>query len=349
MILPSNACPLTQPNNHASSYIIDWESPLLLNGKWEVALTDYSLNNSPQFINTKIDYTTLNNKSDFIKLKIINDKSIETHHWENDSMNFHEHLKFEIMKNGKIKISSTYFGRISIGFESLEIATKLGFSKLSNNITENAQAYSLHPNEVIAANVFEKGYSKNTMISITYLDDIEKSFTIKFERYSMKCSFEETEQYFEKHCPNLFEEFKIDQNGILKFILKPEVKKIIIEDNLKILLGLQIRKMDIVSRHSATGISKVLIRNPINQLYIYSSLVDPILVGGVKVPLLRLIWLESNFDENHSETVDVPMYLHTSRSSINNIEFQIRDDSGQLIKFPFGSKTSLTLHFREIT
>ena len=43
IILPSNSCPLTQPNNNASRFIIDWENPMQLDGKWEAALTEFAL------------------------------------------------------------------------------------------------------------------------------------------------------------------------------------------------------------------------------------------------------------------------------------------------------------------
>ena len=58
-ILPSNACPTTQPNNTASHFIIDLDSPLLLEGQWEVGLTEYSLNSFPISISFFITYYKL--------------------------------------------------------------------------------------------------------------------------------------------------------------------------------------------------------------------------------------------------------------------------------------------------
>ena len=46
-VLPSNSCPLTQPNNTAASYRVDFESHVELSGQWEVALTEVSFNYSP--------------------------------------------------------------------------------------------------------------------------------------------------------------------------------------------------------------------------------------------------------------------------------------------------------------
>ena len=44
MVLPSNGCPMTQPDNQACSYITDWESEIFFPGKWRVALTEFSFN-----------------------------------------------------------------------------------------------------------------------------------------------------------------------------------------------------------------------------------------------------------------------------------------------------------------
>ena len=43
-IIPSNACPLTQPDNDASNYIIDFENSITVDGNWEVALVQYTFN-----------------------------------------------------------------------------------------------------------------------------------------------------------------------------------------------------------------------------------------------------------------------------------------------------------------
>ena len=83
--------------------------------------------------------------------------------------------------------------------------------------------------------------------------------------------------------------------------------------------------------------------------YIYISILDPINIGGVGVPLLRKVWVENSCTEGKQvfETVDKPMYLPISSSSINNIEVQIRNDSGELVNFPLNSSSSITLHFRQ--
>jgi hypothetical protein len=83
--------------------------------------------------------------------------------------------------------------------------------------------------------------------------------------------------------------------------------------------------------------------------FIYSSIIEPILVGSDRVPLLRQVWIEEekNDDKLLHNVVDHPMYLKVCNETINNIEIQIRNDTGQLVNFPKGTTTTLTLHFQQ--
>ena len=58
--------------------------------------------------------------------------------------------------------------------------------------------------------------------------------------------------------------------------------------------------------------------------------------------------LNKTLDEVVNVTVDRPMYLPISSSSINNIEVNIRDDFGRPVNFLFGSKVILTIHLRKV-
>lgn len=74
------------------------------------------------------------------------------------------------------------------------------------------------------------------------------------------------------------------------------------------------------------------------------------MVGDTHVPLLKSIWLENKYETNDLIyiSMDNPMYLPVATSCINNIEINIRDDSGRLIKFAKDTVSSLTLHFRKV-
>jgi hypothetical protein len=88
----------------------------------------------------------------------------------------------------------------------------------------------------------------------------------------------------------------------------------------------------------------------IDNMYIYSNVVEPIYVGNVKVPLLKSIWIdqECNSYERINITIKQPMYVPVCLSSLNSVEINIRNDAGHFIPFKFGSKTGLVLHFVKI-
>jgi hypothetical protein len=43
MVIPSNSCEQTQPNNTASNFVVDWNTSINFLGKWKVALTEYAI------------------------------------------------------------------------------------------------------------------------------------------------------------------------------------------------------------------------------------------------------------------------------------------------------------------
>jgi hypothetical protein len=47
MILPSNSCPLTKPDNNAGKYIVDFQTPINLDGEWQVGLTEFTFIYNP--------------------------------------------------------------------------------------------------------------------------------------------------------------------------------------------------------------------------------------------------------------------------------------------------------------
>ena len=50
MVLPSNSCPDTQPNNEASNYIVDYENSINFHGTWQVAMTEVMIFYTPSTI-----------------------------------------------------------------------------------------------------------------------------------------------------------------------------------------------------------------------------------------------------------------------------------------------------------
>jgi len=50
MVLPSNSCPDTQPDNRASKFIVDYENSINLTGTWQVAMIDALIYYTPATI-----------------------------------------------------------------------------------------------------------------------------------------------------------------------------------------------------------------------------------------------------------------------------------------------------------
>ena len=128
----------------------------------------------------------------------------------------------------------------------------------------------------------------------------------------------------------------------VSFSLQPDITKVSFDVNLVQMLGL-----DYLVFTSQDGLIRA--NSVLNQMYIYSSIVDPIYVGNVRVPLLRSIWMNSAYKPGEVVHIklDYPIYLPVASRSFNQIEINIRDDSGSPVGFSLGSKTSLTLHFRQ--
>ncbi|KAJ8043891.1 hypothetical protein HOLleu_11191 [Holothuria leucospilota] len=86
--------------------------------------------------------------------------------------------------------------------------------------------------------------------------------------------------------------------------------------------------------------------HPIHQLYVYTDIIEHQLVGDTTAPLLRTVPAGNKF----GETIDVDFsklhYKPIARSLINNIEIDIRDETGMSIPFENG-RVIVKLHFRQ--
>ena len=88
----------------------------------------------------------------------------------------------------------------------------------------------------------------------------------------------------------------------------------------------------------------------VQNMYVYASVCKPIHVGHTLVPLLKNVFVDASKDasgKGHARNYAVynPMYIPVASTTINRIEINIRNDAGQLISFPKGAITSITLHF----
>ena len=92
------------------------------------------------------------------------------------------------------------------------------------------------------------------------------------------------------------------------------------------------------------------LNNGVSDIYIYSSLTAPIHVGDSKVPLLKSLWVDTK-NYSYGDIINVvmqkPMYLPIYSKTINDIEINIRKDTGEYLPLTNNTVTSLTLHFKK--
>lgn len=97
------------------------------------------------------------------------------------------------------------------------------------------------------------------------------------------------------------------------------------------------------------GASPYDLTGGINNLYIYSDVVDYSTVGDVKAQLLRTVKIpnEIKFGDAVDITYEKPYYIPVASREIGTIEIDIKDDSGEPINFMFG-RVQVILHFVKI-
>ena len=108
------------------------------------------------------------------------------------------------------------------------------------------------------------------------------------------------------------------------------------------LLGI-VEDVDFNSRVEAQ--SMALHSNGNFSLYVYMDIVEGQYLGDLKVPLLKVVPVKGKHGDYQCIRYDRPNFIPLSRSEIQNIEVNIRDDTGNLISFE-GGKVVLTLVFR---
>jgi hypothetical protein len=83
-----------------------------------------------------------------------------------------------------------------------------------------------------------------------------------------------------------------------------------------------------------------------SSLYLYCDIVDQVIVGDTKAPLLRSIDVTGQHGSTVRERFEKPMYVPVQKKHFESIEIDIRTDTGAVVPFQNG-KSSVTLHFRK--
>ena len=91
--------------------------------------------------------------------------------------------------------------------------------------------------------------------------------------------------------------------------------------------------------------SVVDLRRGFESLYVYSSMVEPRVVGDKIVPLLRMVPITGQHGEMVTTRFEHVQYIPVMSREFGTIETEIRDDTGRPVPFERG-KVTVILHFR---
>jgi hypothetical protein len=320
MILPSNSSPLTKPDNIASKYIVDFQTPINLDGEWQVGLTDFTFIYKPITITkgTKITCHRTENIIETASVTIKNDKI-----YQDTSYRYHYMPMY--YENGKCRLT-TYLADFTL------IIRKQESEKIIRTITSKNKELELTLGN--GEYNFEMKYNYRIPVFENYL--FKKDFTVE--------NLNEISKYFQE--TNLFKEFNINKN-LIEFEINNKFDYLNFDISLSKILGFE--ENIFVKNKLYTSKNKIEFDKGLEVFYIYSNIVEPIIVDGSRAPLLKSVWISNKYKSNDrvNINIDSPMYVPVCLSSINNVEVNIRNFSGEIIDFGYGSKTSLTLHFRK--
>ena len=92
-----------------------------------------------------------------------------------------------------------------------------------------------------------------------------------------------------------------------------------------------------------TGDRVVDLQRGFYSLFVYCDIVEDVVVGDVKAPLLRTVNIDGK--DMVSRIYHTVQYVSMQRCQFDTIEINIRDDTGRRVPFQRG-KVIVTLHFR---
>ena len=369
IVLPSNACTDIHPNNNASKYIISWENPIEFNPsavqQWKVALMEINFNYIQKSLNANFgfQYTKMavNTYTDEFSLGFQDLYAIYIHfktfptplHPPYDNF---EQLQITIIDN-KLSFQSKH--EFSITFTNANDANVCGFTKTDQNkAVFNDKLYTLTSTHEILYQSPEDLRIVDHIFANYTSHPWPETFKHYFSDEKLWNSVQAMMRNMITELKHIFDAMKYDEKTqLITLSMKPDIVSVKFLNGFNMILGFEQMKLknDTQGKARFTGKYTPYLKGGINNMYIYSSICQPIQVGSTRVPLLKSIWLDNkkndgraNFGEVRNITTKNPMYIPISASSINSIEINIRSDSGRLFPFSDGAVTSLTLHFKRV-
>lgn len=358
MVLPSNASPAIYPQNNASDFTVSWENNIELNPdeRWAVALTEISYVYKASTIrpNYGIRYQQYKRNDYYLSVSLA--YSLRTH---------------EVYHNYFAKTSDGYPFKYSDYPFEFKMTPEMRLMVISNHPfemyfpTDMATALNwVQPHSVISGNKYiccslpyidEKHFIHGDPYSLGYakIYVFSKESHVNMITLNEHVSFstlDELTQYLHRKCMLIFHNVTHDGSKI-HLTMHSTVNKVEFLNDLHFVLGLSNNNFRDESAKMIQGVTPVNLARGVMNMFIYASICEPIFVGHVLAPLLKHVFIDCSKDESNNyaaknSVIMHPMYIPVAFTSINEIVINIRDELGELINFPAGSITTLTLHFR---
>jgi len=378
VILPSNASPKRHPSNNASDYVVTWENAINLdpNAKWKVAMTEMNYIYSTTTLDSsyQIRYKKLENYKEQVAVEISYNK--ETKQLiaisPNQELQAIHEFQAEITKDGRIQLATkTPFRWIPIKDNVLELsAVDLSGKSVWNNKKQRWELTFEKPllhkmNVDEADDDDDDAEAKKEMYfgyqTLRYKNYYPREYVYTFGSNVTFSKVSELIAYIAKSCKDIFFKFESTAKkgaGKVRFQTNWDIYEIEFLNGLHFVLGFEVEKFSndtkevITQRKIMDETAKYIaqLKRGNTNMYIYASICQPIRIGHSMAPILKNVHVDmsNDFEVGHSRHYIVynPMYLDVATTSFNSIEINIRNDAGQVIVFPRGAVTCITLHFK---
>lgn len=126
------------------------------------------------------------------------------------------------------------------------------------------------------------------------------------------------------------------------------VDQIEMSHRLALQLGFDPEENDLKKNNTSIRPANMLLGLPA-QMYIYCDIVEPQLIGDTMAPLLQIINIDTAnyvYGANRFVQFSTPHYVPLIKTSFESLEIDLRDNTGTLLPFHFGT-SCVKLHFRK--
>ena len=352
IVLPSNSCADTHPDNNASKYTVSWQNPIQFlpsTDHWSVALTEINFLSTILSVNSSfgVRYTKMVTEwyYETIEINIQQLRDGDRHIMRT----IHKDLKAEpvtveyVDKVQKLKIYSKT-KPFKVIFESGDFAEALGFT--------DTEVHSLYDAKTKVYYLISDPNSDRGSIQRFHIGTESGKFPKQEDIFiSKEKSYATTVDMLQdiyQQFKDVFQVMELIESQRTCFQTHEHITNIQFLNKFHYALGFWESKFE---RSYEQHVSEFEPRLDMgfSNMYVYASICSPIQVGSVKVPLLRSLWITKHrrkIGEMQKIEVKRPMYLKVSSLSVNSININIRTDSGSFVPFPSGAVTSITLHFK---